>query len=334
MKKILFISIAILFFGIVPHVLAEGSGFTALAPIPGLTDISPTAIVNSTSLANFFNNLYKYLIGLAAILAVIEIIYAGFRMATNQDNVSVLTDSKGKIWQAILGLVLVLSPVIVFSIINPSILNLSFNLPALDTISGTGGGNGAVTNPATSITDAAPGCSVTGTLFRKANCSSAKAAQDWAASCKSGVGNVIACSTSDSSGKPTCSTFQATCDTKAGPYIFIDVSQGGFSFQGILNGIIQYKSLQPIASTPDNPNNGNQIMQFAASCAADGASFCMSRAINAVVNPEYCKYKSQSSQQSSTCYIEDISCTNPSTLTSIGLTSWSCYSNVKFTIIQ
>jgi len=334
MKKILFLSAAILFFGIIPHVLAEGSGFTALAPIPGLTDISNTAVVNSTTLANFFNNLYKYLIGLAAILAIIEIIYAGFRMATNQDNVSVLTDSKGRIWQAILGLVLVLSPVIVFSIINPSILNLSFNLPALNTASAPSGA-GTATNPATTpVTDTTTGCSVTGTLFKKASCPSALTAQNWAASCKSGLGNVIACSTNDSSGKPTCSTFQATCDTKAGPYVFIDVSQGGFSFQGILNGIIQYKNLQPLASTPDNANNGNQIVQFAASCAADGASFCMSRAINAVVNPEYCKYKSQSSQQSNTCYIEDISCTNPSTLTSIGLTSWSCYSSVKFTIIQ
>jgi len=120
----------------VPHALAA-DGFTALAPIPGLTDNTNTAVVNSDSLANFFNNLYKYLIGIAAILAVIQIIRAGIEVATNQDNVSKLTENKGKISQAILGLVLVLSPVVVFSIINPSILNLSLNLPALDTKSST-----------------------------------------------------------------------------------------------------------------------------------------------------------------------------------------------------
>ena len=35
------------------------SGFVALAPITGLTDFSQTAVVNSESLAIFFNNLYK-----------------------------------------------------------------------------------------------------------------------------------------------------------------------------------------------------------------------------------------------------------------------------------
>ena len=114
---------------------AQTSGFTALAPIPGLTDISPTAVVNSTSLANFFNNLYKYVIGLAAVLAVIMIIWGGLEIST-QDSISKQSAGKEKIQQAILGLVLVLSPVLVFSIINPNILNLSLNLPPLETKSG------------------------------------------------------------------------------------------------------------------------------------------------------------------------------------------------------
>ena len=71
MKKIIFLS-ALFFFAITPHVLA--AGFTALAPIPGLTS-GTMAVVDSTTLATFFNNLYKYLVGLAAVLAVIEIIW-------------------------------------------------------------------------------------------------------------------------------------------------------------------------------------------------------------------------------------------------------------------
>ena len=110
------------------------TGFVPLAPIPGLTDSSITSVVNSTSLANFFNNLYKYLIGLAAILAIIEIIWGGLEYAT-QDSISKKSDGKQRIYSAILGLVLILSPVLVFSIINPSILNLSIGLPPLDTVS-------------------------------------------------------------------------------------------------------------------------------------------------------------------------------------------------------
>jgi hypothetical protein len=128
MKKLLTLGLLI-FLGFAPHVLAQG--FTALAPIPGLTDQSTTSVINSVSLAAFFNNLYKYLIGLAATLAVIEIIWGGLEIAT-KDSVSKQSDGRERITQAIFGLVLVLSPVLVFSIINPSILNLSLNLPKLD----------------------------------------------------------------------------------------------------------------------------------------------------------------------------------------------------------
>ncbi len=75
-----------------------------------------------------------YIIGLAAVLAVIMIIWGGLEYST-QDSVSKKGAGKERIQQAILGLVLVLSPVLVFSIINPSILNLSISLPKLDTAS-------------------------------------------------------------------------------------------------------------------------------------------------------------------------------------------------------
>jgi len=108
-----------------PHVFAQG--FVPLAPITGLTDIQPT----SAGLAGFFNSLYKFLVGIAAALAVIEIIWGGLEYST-QDSVSKKMDGKKRIYQAILGLILVLSPVIVFSIINPRILNLDLNLPEID----------------------------------------------------------------------------------------------------------------------------------------------------------------------------------------------------------
>ena len=127
MKKILVASLFFLFIGLVPHAFAQG--FVPLAPIPGLTQ---GVTAGSAGLAGFFNNLYKYLIGLAAVLAIIQIIWSGIRIATNQDNVSTITDAKGHITQAIFGLVLVLSPVLVFSIINPSILNLSLSLKPID----------------------------------------------------------------------------------------------------------------------------------------------------------------------------------------------------------
>lgn len=107
---------------------ASAQGFVPLAPIPNLTDTQPT----EEGLAVFFNNLYKYLIGLAATLAVIQIIWSGIEIAWNQDDVSKIKDDKGKIYNAIAGLALVLSPALVFSIINPNILNLSISLPPIN----------------------------------------------------------------------------------------------------------------------------------------------------------------------------------------------------------
>lgn len=119
-----------LFFFVIASV-AHAQGFVPLAPIPDLTQGATT---DPSGLANFLNNLYKYAIGLAAALAVIQIVWAGLDIAIwHKDAVSTITNNKEKIYNALFGLVLVLSPVLVFSIINPSILNLSLNLPALQT---------------------------------------------------------------------------------------------------------------------------------------------------------------------------------------------------------
>ncbi len=125
MKKLIFFSVSVLFLGLATHAYAQG--FVGLAPVPGLTDIQPT----EGGLAAFFNNLYKFAIGAAAVLAVIMIIWGGLEIST-QDSVGNQSAGRDKIRNAILGLVLVLSPVLVFSLINPSILNLSLNLPPID----------------------------------------------------------------------------------------------------------------------------------------------------------------------------------------------------------
>jgi len=156
MKKTILFSIFVLILGFAPHVFAQG--FVPLAPIPGLTDINPTSAIGANTLAVFFNNLYKYLIGLAAVVAVIQIIWAGLEMAYyHRDSVSAITDDKGKIWNAILGLILVLSPALVFSIINPSILNLSVNLPALKTM--TTSNTAETVAPATTVQGGNPNLS-------------------------------------------------------------------------------------------------------------------------------------------------------------------------------
>ena len=158
MTKKLFLTSLVLLLGFAPHVLAQSS-FVPLAPIPGLTSSEVTSVVNTQGFANFFNNLYKYLIGLAAVFAVIMIIWGGLEYAT-QDSVSKKSNAKERIYNAIFGLVLVLLPVLVFSIINPSILNLSLNLQALDTKSTVSSPTTPYTLSTTEVADRPAGVNV------------------------------------------------------------------------------------------------------------------------------------------------------------------------------
>lgn len=272
-------------------------GFTALAPIPGLTDQSVTSVINSTSLANFFNNLYKYLIGIAAILAVIEIIWAGIEIATNQDSVSKMLDGKGRISNAIFGLVLVLSPALVFSIINPSILNLSLNLPAIKTVQYAG----TVKISTNTVPITFPGCKVTGTLFKTAICTTQQAAKNFAAACTTGPGDVPFFTTQH---KATCGT------TGVGPYAFKDTSSGVVSY------IVGYSHYEPLASFTTNPNNGNDVLQFASTCTADGGTTCLGTlTIPCAVSR-------------TTCWGKYLSCTEGD------YGAGSCSSNPKFVIVN
>ncbi len=124
MKKYFFVFLLIIF--LLPAIsIAQtnaATNFVALAPIPGLTEGQP-----QNDLPAFLNNLYKFTIGLAAVIAVIQIIRGGLLIAT-QDSISKHGEGRALIEQAVFGLLLILSPVLVFSLINPAILNLEYNL--------------------------------------------------------------------------------------------------------------------------------------------------------------------------------------------------------------
>lgn len=89
-----------------------------LTNIPELTSEG-----SANNLPDFLQNLYRYGIGIAAILAVVMITYGGFQYMMSEVP-GARTAKRQQIVQAIFGLILVLLPFIVFSIINPQILNL------------------------------------------------------------------------------------------------------------------------------------------------------------------------------------------------------------------
>ena len=100
--------------------------FAPLTSIPGLE-----AGAEAPNITDFLNQLYKICIGVAAGIAVLQIIRAGILFMTNKGSISENEQARSLLQGAVFGLILVLSPVIVFSIINPKILELNFSAETL-----------------------------------------------------------------------------------------------------------------------------------------------------------------------------------------------------------
>lgn len=106
---------------------AAPAPFVPLTNLPGITEAGTAA-----SLPNFLNNLYRLCIGAAAVIAVIQIMRAGAYFMFNKGSITQNQQAKELIQNSILGLLLVLSPAIVFGIINPDILDLKLDISNLE----------------------------------------------------------------------------------------------------------------------------------------------------------------------------------------------------------
>jgi hypothetical protein len=119
MRTVLFFSATLLLAPLL--VFAQDTTSTAFIPLTSIPGIESAG--NANSLPDFLNNLYRLMIGAAAVLAVLQIVRAGI-MYMGGDSITERKEAKNLIALAIGGLVLILSPVIVFSVINPDILSL------------------------------------------------------------------------------------------------------------------------------------------------------------------------------------------------------------------
>lgn len=115
---------------LIAPVAAGAVEFSSLTSIPAFDDIQQTF-----DLSSLLNAVYRICIGLAASLAVVQLIRAGI-LYMGGDSVTNKKEGKDLIVASLFGLLLVLSPVIVFGIINPDILSLRIDASGL-------GGNGS-----------------------------------------------------------------------------------------------------------------------------------------------------------------------------------------------
>lgn len=100
--------------------------FVPLTNLPGVQDAS-----RAETFPNFFNILYRLCIGAAAVLAVLQIMRAGMYFMFNKGSVAHNEQAKRLISSSVLGLLLVLSPAIIFGLINPEILRLELDVSGI-----------------------------------------------------------------------------------------------------------------------------------------------------------------------------------------------------------
>lgn len=94
-----------------------------------VTPLTNIGLASSTpaDIGGFINQLYMYGIGVGAIAAVIVLIIGGFKYMTSQAPGG-KSDGRDEITRAVLGLLLLLSPVIVFNVINSDITKFNLDL--------------------------------------------------------------------------------------------------------------------------------------------------------------------------------------------------------------
>ncbi len=124
MKRALF---SLLLITLLLPVLAHADQtFVPLTQIPAVADIQ-----QSQNFSDFLNGLYRICIGAAAVLAVLKIVQGGITYMLS-DSITEKKDARTHISVAIIGLVLVLSPAIVFGIIDPRILQFNVDVGSLN----------------------------------------------------------------------------------------------------------------------------------------------------------------------------------------------------------
>jgi hypothetical protein len=129
-KKIyILLVVFVLFSAFLPFISLAQEGGIEYTPItvsgvPGV--IGPG---EETRIEPFLTNIFTFLIGIAAVLAIIQITLGGVQYMTS-NAVGSIEDAKDKIRQAIIGLLLILGTYIILQQINPALVNINLTVPS------------------------------------------------------------------------------------------------------------------------------------------------------------------------------------------------------------
>ena len=129
--------------------VAQASGFNGLLKDSLL--IGGTSIYESyDNLGAFVNAAFKMTISIGAVVAVAQFVYGGIVYMMTESGAVQMGESKERMQNALLGLIMLLSTYVIFNQINPDLLNLNVNLQQLpETQRGGSGTSGTGGDPST-----------------------------------------------------------------------------------------------------------------------------------------------------------------------------------------
>ncbi|MBI2086781.1 MAG: hypothetical protein HYT69_01255 [Candidatus Zambryskibacteria bacterium] len=144
-------------------------------------------LVQTVTTATYIPGLFRLIIGIAGVLAVVRIIFGGIKYMST-DAFSGKNEAKGVIENALWGLLLAMAAWLIVYTINPGLVNFNLNIPVQEIATSTLGGGGGV---GTGCQGNCPFSYVnsSGVTVRYRNCSSCSNANSFGLSIKNQIVN-------------------------------------------------------------------------------------------------------------------------------------------------
>ena len=115
------------FFAAIGVAYSADQGYALLEPLPG-TGTTPGT---SVGLSGYLEAVFAFGISLAGIFAVLMIVIGGIQYITAYNNPGRAGSAKNTIYQALIGLLLVVSAWLILYTINPDLTKGQLNIPAI-----------------------------------------------------------------------------------------------------------------------------------------------------------------------------------------------------------
>lgn len=152
--SVIALSVAAVFSSFPETTFAQGGEYTFLEPFPSPGEAPLVQASRQDLFVRYAKTVFNVSLGAAGILAVLMLVVAGVQYTLGAVSEQAKSDAKDRIRSAILGLLIVLAAYLILWTINPDLVRLELNVPAITEFMPSPGG----APPLPSLPPVCPGC--------------------------------------------------------------------------------------------------------------------------------------------------------------------------------